>query len=337
MASSVLAVATRALIDACERLGHDVSPVVDALGLSRSALAEPDARLPVATADAAWVACSGIAHDPALALHAAELVPDSAFRVLDYLATTGVTVGEGLERVADYFRLVDPRAELLIRRRADDVALVFRGSAGLPVPPPAQEFTLALLWLRTRTAAETQSSPTEIAFTFPTPADPGEHARVFGIAPRFSADEATLGLPSAVWDAAPRRADRALFAVLDQHARMLAAAAPPGSPLAEQVRQAIEETLVDGAAPLASVARRLGTSERSLQRALEAEGLTFLEMLDAVRRSRSEALLRAGVSLVEISYLVGFSEQSAFTRAFKRWTGTTPRAARQRLAARTAG
>ncbi len=332
MASSVLAVATRALLDACEQLGHDVEPVVSSLGLSRSALAEPDARVPVATADAVWVACSAVARDPALALHAAELVPESAFRVLDYLATTGVTVGAGLERVADYFRIVDPRGEIVVRPRADDVALVFRGSAGLPVPAPAQEFTLGLLWLRARAAVETSWEPTEIAFTFAAPVDPAEHQRVFGVAPRFAADEAVLALPRAVWDAAPRRADRALFAVLDQHARMLAAATPQGSLLAEQVRQAIEETLVDGTAPLASVARRLATSERSLQRALEAEGLTFLEMLDAVRRSRAEALLRAGVSLVEISFLVGFSEQSAFTRAFKRWTGTTPREARKRLA-----
>jgi AraC-like DNA-binding protein len=66
-------------------------------------------------------------------------------------------------------------------------------------------------------------------------------------------------------------------------------------------------------------------SRRSLQRRLGASGASFAELVDAVRRERAQVFLDAGdVSLVEVSWLVGFSEQSAFTRAFKRWTGRSP-------------
>ena len=74
-----------------------------------------------------------------------------------------------------------------------------------------------------------------------------------------------------------------------------------------------------------AVARRLGTSARTLQRRLEVEGTSFARLVDEVRRERAEAFLRANdVSVAEVSWLVGFSEQSAFTRAFRRWTGSSP-------------
>jgi AraC-like DNA-binding protein len=73
------------------------------------------------------------------------------------------------------------------------------------------------------------------------------------------------------------------------------------------------------------VARRLGTSARTLQRRLREEGTSFAAELDAVRRERAEAFLRApDVSIAEVSWLLGFAEQSAFTRAFRRWTGVAP-------------
>jgi AraC-like DNA-binding protein len=91
-----------------------------------------------------------------------------------------------------------------------------------------------------------------------------------------------------------------------------------------------------GDAPTAeTVARQMGMSLRSFLRRLHGEGVTYQDVLDGVRRDLAEALLRdGGIKLTELAFLLGFSEVSAFYRAFRRWTGSTPGEYRQQLVAR---
>jgi AraC-like DNA-binding protein len=320
---TVLPVATRALLEACGRLGLDAAALAARAGLDRARLDDPDARIPADVADAVWREAAAASRDPALALHAAERTPYGAFRVLDFLGATGPTAGEGLTRVAAYFPLVDPRGTLAVEPGRDAVTLVLRAAAG-PVPPPAQEYTLAILAARVRHVA---AAPPALAvtFTFPRPAHAAEHARVLGVEPAFGAPEASLAIPRATWDGPTRAADPGLFAALEAHARSLLGRAAAQEDPAARVRAAIAEELNGREPALAPVARRLGTSARTLQRRLREEGTSFAAELDAVRRERAEAFLRApDVSIAEVSWLLGFAEQSGFTRAFRRWTGVAP-------------
>ena len=83
-------------------------------------------------------------------------------------------------------------------------------------------------------------------------------------------------------------------------------------------------------APVPAVARRLGLSERTLQRRLGEERLSFQKLVDEARRELAEGLLvQSDYSLAEVAFLSGFSEQSAFNRAFKRWMNQTPAAYRE--------
>lgn len=329
MAPTVLPVATRALVDACARLGLDTTALLARAGLDPGRLDAPDARLPASLADAVWREASLLSGDPALALRAAEQTPFGAFRVLDFLGATGATVGEGLARVAAYFPLVDPRGSITVEPAEDAVALSFRGADGVP-PQPAQEYTLAILVSRVRHCA---ASPVGLGvrFAFPRPVSAAEHARALGLEPVFGAAVPALVIARATWEAAPRAADAGLFATLEEHARELLGRTAPEDPLAPAVRAAIAAELPGKEPSLARVARRLGTSARTLQRRLGAAGTSFAAVVDAVRRERAEAFLRApDVSIAEVSFLVGFAEQSAFTRAFRRWTGTVPTAWRLR-------
>ena len=99
--------------------------------------------------------------------------------------------------------------------------------------------------------------------------------------------------------------------------------------LTETVRRAVERSLSDGVPELARIAASLGRSERGLRRALAAEGLPFRILVDGVRRDLAEGLLvNSDYALAEIAFLAGFSEQSALTRAFRRWHGQPPAAFR---------
>jgi AraC-like DNA-binding protein len=325
VAPLVAPVACRALLEACGRLGFDADAILARAGLSWAALQDQETRVSATASDALWREAYTTARDPHLALHAAEAVRFGAYRVLDYLGTTGPTLGDGLRRVAAYFHLIDPRGDLGIEESNDRVALVFRSVDGTPLPRAAQEYTLAILLLRGRDATVQPWDPLAVSFTFTPPDDIGEHVRLFGIRPRFDADAAAMTVSRYAWELPTRARDPELFALLDAHARLLLDRDPAGADLVARVRLAIASELPGGRPSLAAVARRIGMSRRSLQRSLEEKTTTFAELVDAVRRERAQAFLSApDVSLAEVSWLLGFSEQSAFTRAFKRWTGRSP-------------
>jgi AraC-like DNA-binding protein len=324
MVPLVAPVACRALLEACHRLGLDAEDLVARAGLSWASLHDPEARVPAGAADALWREAYATARDAQLALHAAEAVRFGSYRILDYLGSTGPTLGDGLRRVAAYFRLIDPRGVLKVVESNDRVDLVFGSADNSALPSAAQEYTLAVLLLRAREATAEPWDPLRVGFTFPAPCDIREHVRLFRVRPCFDSRAAAITVSRRVWELPTRSRDPELFALLDAHARLLLGRARSTDPVA-QVRRAIATELPGRNPSLAVVARRLGTSRRSLQRKLAAAATSFGDLVDAVRRERAHVFLEArDVSLAEVSWLLGFSDQSAFTRAFKRWTRRSP-------------
>jgi len=322
----VLTVSSRAIVDACAALGLDTTALLAAAGLVRSELDDPDARIPGEKVMALWREAYARAGDPDLALHAVEALPFGAYTVIDFLARTSTTIGAALERIARYFPLINSIVELPIEVAGDHVRLDVtdrRGPAALP--REYAEYTLAAVCLRTRIAAGLEFPLVRVDFAYAAPLDSREHARIFGCPVRFGADRSGLVLERRVWDTPLQRGDSGLAAVLERHAQMLLAALPQVSDAVGQVRAAIYDELKGGDPSLDHVARRLGCSRRSLQRRLADQGLTYAVVLDEVRSTTARAYLgQRDLSIAEVGYLLGFSEQSSFTRAFRRWTGTTP-------------
>ena len=105
----------------------------------------------------------------------------------------------------------------------------------------------------------------------------------------------------------------------------------PATGFRREVERHVESLLASGSIRMEAIARALNCSRQTLYRRLKAEGVTFEELLDALRRRLALRLVREpGLSVKEIAYRLGFSEPAAFSRAFKRWTGRTPRQARGR-------
>jgi AraC-like DNA-binding protein len=127
----------------------------------------------------------------------------------------------------------------------------------------------------------------------------------------------------------PARAGNPFLAFLGEVARAIEAkAASPEASFRREVERQIEPLLASGMIRIETVARALGCSRQTLYRRLKAEGVTFEELLDALRHRLALRLVREpGLSVKAIGYRLGFSEPAAFSRAFKRWTGRTPREA----------
>jgi len=98
------------------------------------------------------------------------------------------------------------------------------------------------------------------------------------------------------------------------------------TPFLDRVRRAVADQ--GGTPTLTCVGRSVGVSARTLRRRLEEEGQSLRGVIEDVRRERADALLAAGTPVKEVAFALGFSEPSAFSRAYKRWTGKAPKATR---------
>lgn len=313
-----------------QALGVDAGLVFRSVGLSAQAILDVDARIPLPVEESLWAAAADAAGDALFGLHAAESIRPGDFDVLDYVVRTAPTLRASLERLARYNRLLhDVAAFTLVP--SPQVLCVAHG-LGQPqraASPQAAEFTLASLVVVGRQLMP-RLRVVEAQFAHARLGPVAEYERVFGIVPVFGASGNALSFAAEHMDLTLPAADPVLSRIVTAHADQALATMPGvAEPLAVQVRRLVAASLSAGPLELEQVAREVHLSGRSLQRRLKAQGQGFTELVDDVRR---ELALRyvadRRLALGEVAYLLGFSEPSAFHRAFKRWTGTTPAAFR---------
>lgn len=327
MSESVLVVSSRALILACERMGIDTRALLQAVGLERSTLEDPDARLPLEQVRALWARAHELSRDPDLALHAAEQLPFGAYRVIDFLAAHAPTIGSGVAQISAYFPLINSAVRLPIIVGKQEVTLGIESpTAPEALTRPYVEYTFAAILLRTRIAWGVDYLVERVELSHDAPASIAEHERIFGCPVQFQASGCRMVFDRSVWDTPRTSGDSVLFSVLEEYASLLLETPPRPVGLVDEVRRAIAAELRGGDPSVQRVAKRLGMSPRTLQRRLLHKELKYSQILDEMREGAARAYLsQPDISVSETAYLLGFSELSSFNRAFKRWLGCSPR------------
>jgi AraC-like DNA-binding protein len=316
----------RIVVRAAAQRGVDPASLLAAVGLIPENVERFDVRVPQTVELALWNEAVRRSGDEALALHAAETLAPGAFDVLDWAVRTSPTLGEAYSCVVRYHRLVHDfvRFDLEIR---DGVACLHHQTFGdlVKAARSCSDFALATLVVVGRQVTGIDWDPREVAFQHAAPTDVGEYQRLFRSPLRFGAPRDELSLDAEILDRPLVSAEPGLCSVLDRYATELLGRVPAGSDLRERVTWLIGEELRGGELRAATFARKLHMSPRNLQRCLAREGSSFRELSSTLRRSLAERYLEdRRVALTEVAFLLGFSEPSAFHRAFKRWTGMTP-------------
>jgi AraC-like DNA-binding protein len=328
-------VVVRALCGAMARVGADVGALLRDVGLSPEMLADPDARVASEIAFRIFEVAPVATADPLFALHAPSSMPAGAAEVLEFAGRSSRTIGEMLTRIARYYALLDDRTEMRIETSDDAARVVVRATTTPPAPRAATEMLFSYLIERARALAGADVRLRAVCFHADGPSDVSAYEAFFRAPVRFSQPLNELVLDRACLDTPIATADAALASFLDRQAEVMLARLPKSDSIVERLRRLVAETLQDGDLPIEAAAKRLGVSARTLQRRLGEASTSYAATSESVRRELAAQYLgNQRLAIAEVAYLLGFSQTSAFHRAFKRWTGSTPSEYRRALAER---
>jgi AraC-like DNA-binding protein len=321
------------LLDAARERGVAPPDLACEAGLPVARLAPLPGALPARDYLRLLDAGARLARDEHFGLHVGERVRPGTYSAYGLVLLACRDVGQALEQTMRYEQLAHDLGRSNLSR--DGAHAQYEWTSHFPqASRHLAESVFAGIRVFGSWLAGGQLPPAQVAFAHGLDAAPAEYERVFGALPRFGApahsarfDAALLGLPVA-------NADLEMYPVLRQHAeRLLAERTLPAFGIVARVREAIVDNLAIEPARLATIAQGLELTPRTLQRKLAEAGASFQQVLDETRFALAcDYLRRRDLPLADIAFSLGYQEQSAFTHAFKEWSGLNPGAWREREA-----
>jgi AraC-like DNA-binding protein len=324
---TIQAKAVEKIVRSAAASGVTADQLYQAVNLDPAVLLDPDNRIPFAQLVDLYEKAAQLTGDNNFGLHVGETVNPTAFDVVGYCALNSPTLGDAFARVARYHSIWTDGALFNLEHSRETSAIVYRYvDASISEHRQDSEMTLATVTALCRGVAAADFTPTAVEFQHDAPADISEHVRLFRCPIEFRTPSNKLHFNSSSLSLPIDKADASLCALLDRHAEELLAKFPPRDSLVDQVCSIIATELRGGDPSLERVAEQLSLTPRTLQRKLHEIGASHNELLDQMRRQLAMRYLREReMAICEVAYLLGFSESSSFHRAFKRWTGITPK------------
>jgi AraC-like DNA-binding protein len=328
-------VAASMMIDLAQQLARDGIPsgtLCDRAGVDPALLSRAHDRVSAADADRIWSAGAALSGDALLGLHLAGRYREGALNILGYVLLNCKDAAAALDCLRRYAALLNDGLVVRVQTSITQCVVVLEPVADSRNPLLADgrhvfETMAAGIVLTLRRLTGKAFVPRVVAFRHASAGDIAEYHRVFGTAVRFGAKDTQLTFAREELSAPILSADSTLLPILEAQAKVRLDALTRDGDTSRRVLREIAARLTGTAPSVNSVARALAMSARALQRALQEEGNSFQGLLDEARREVAERQLRApDATASEVALLLGYSETSAFTRAFRRWTGMTPSA-----------
>ncbi|MCP5070203.1 MAG: AraC family transcriptional regulator [bacterium] len=324
----------RSLLAYAAKRGIESQEIIEQAGLEPHLLGDLEARIPARVFGGIWDATSARLADEDFGLH---FGADADFlhggHVLHSMMLNCPTLGDAVDRFCRYHGLmadsVTPELRIQDNRAAIALRLIY---PDLVLDRHHAEAVLATIISLLGRLVDGGVPLLEVQFTHPEPSSALNVQRFFSCPLRFGAPSNQLVFSRAELSRPLALADPELLETLEEFVRVRLARLSDGGGFATRVRRWLGETLPRGEKPsLARLAQELGVGQRQLQIRLKEEDTSYQKLLDQVREQIALGYLKKGeVTLCELALLLGFSEQSAFNHAFKRWTGSPPREFLQR-------
>ncbi len=262
--------------------------------------------------------------DPLIGLHVGQTITARHLGILGAVLLACDNFGAAMQRFERYQRLIFDVVPASIEIGADYAELTW-DIQDYQAGPLVDETGRTVMVQFCRSLIRGTESLLAVHFIHARPADTQPYEDYFGCPVLFEQPLPLLRFGLDMLGMPLKSPDPALIAVLDKHADQLLAQLPQVEEIVEQVRKHIAHLLRQGEPDIAQVADLLCYSRRTLQRRLTEAGTSFRAELNTVRHELARSYLQdARLHIVEIALMLGYSEHSAFTRAYKEWTGKTP-------------
>jgi len=326
------------LLDYAVEKGADRAALLAASGLSDEALAVQDRRIPVSAYHALISAAIAATGDGALLMRHNMDSKLEAMSIVGQIVHSSGSMVHSIEQLNRYTRLM---SELDVIQGADRFEVAIENDEvwlidHLPQPnetPMAIEASFSRFISEFRRSFPEQTFAIEMEVTYAPPPYVDAYAELLQIPVRFNGARNALRIDNFWLETNFDPGNEYIFAIFTDHANSLLAKLDTSDTTRAKVEARILPDLHTGTISMDKIARDLGMSRQTLYRRLQEEGLTFAEVHDDLRSQMARDYLTARkVSVNETAYLLGFSEASSFVRAFRRWTGKSPKAFREGLA-----
>lgn len=306
----------RASSQAAARLGLQLPAELRELGR--------EARIPLARQDELWEGLCAASADPLLGLRLGSALQVGHLDMVGALLMSCETFGEALEALLEYYPIIAEGSAFSLRHQAGGVALAYQPSYSVRREARVEAVLASLVRLSAWITGE-RVRPQAVRIGHGARGEAGSYRELLGLLPGFGAGEDGLVFVDSDLQVPLIQAN----APMREHLRQLADAQLQrlgAQSLAAQVQGLLREHPQWGKE---RVAERLGLSGRHLNRRLAEEGSSFKLLRERVLHAMAEQLLLGSARLADVAERLGFSDESAFAKAFRRWSGTTPGQFRQ--------
>ena len=311
------------LLHYAEQQGLDRIVLLEKSGLTEDTIADPDARVPTRQMVRLWQTLIDELDDPLLGLNVGAGPCVSEFGLVGYAMLYSDTLLDALSRLARYQRILSEAIRFTLNETSDSYVLAWVMQPALMALRHPVESNMHLVMRAARELTGSGISPLAVELPTPPPANLAEYKKIIGCPISFGCDRAAILWRPEQMQLQTVAADDALVGYLDELAKIAVGPLDSGLDSATTaVRRTLWSLLPSGRPSIWRTASEMGVSVRTLQRRLSDEGSSFSAVLDTLRRDVTTELMADGRQpAADISFLLGYSEPSAFYRAYRRWRG----------------
>jgi len=323
---TALAATLTPLREALAGTGVDFDALARRVGVDPGLINRPNVRIPSVRIHRLWRLAQDATKDPLLGLRAGSVARPGTFHALGLGIVSSTSVLAALKRIERYSGIVSTNGRFVLFEK--DSLLVLEARPTIHTVQPAEPWFDAIIVALCRllaTCAGPAATPVKVRLKEGSPAHAADYVKVLHCPVEFFADHVALVFDPELAAQRVHSGNAELAAEADRMANRYLETLAPAS-VSARVRGLLVKAMLAGEVDQDGIARALNQSPSTLQRRLRREGTSYQTLLDSTRRELALEYLRQGEhSIADVAFLLGFADQSNFTRAFRRWTGKTPR------------
>ena len=318
--------ATAGLLEAITAAGGNADQILQTWDLDRSVFSKSDGFIPCCAFAGILKDAAQATGDDCFGLHFGENFQPKNIGPLAYVALNSPTIATGIQNVERYLHVYDSSAKwfFTVEGNRGYIRYVLTDIGFEPLRQ-SNEHGMTIIVNTLRMMVGSQWAPQEVQFAHAAPEQTSEHHRIFRAPVVFSCETNALVIERDFIEREVPAADQQLYQIMKQYLDQVLSEIPREDAVLSSIRKAVAESMRDGDPKLSRVAKKVSMGPRTLQRRLKEYGSDFKKLVEDTRQRFAVSYLKDRKnSLTEVAFLLGYSEVSAFNRAFKRWTHSTP-------------